>query len=356
MLPLEEKKNILLVRLDNMGDVIMSSAAFQEVREQTNGKITLLTSSMAAPIAEMLDMIDEVITCDLPWLKHDPPPKKPDAFIHTIVDQLKEKHFDACIIFSVYSQSILPTALLCWMAQIPYVAGYCRENPYHLLTHWVIEQEPDRMIKHQIQRDLDLVEQLGYDIAQKRLPTIKSSLSLNLKWPKLLGETEEYIVIHPGVSEKKREYPLEGWQRIIQLVLDQTNYKIVISGSDADLEMYEQLYDIDSSRMINLMGEMNIHELCSVIEQAEGMISVNTGPAHIAMCYGVKIVVLYAETNPQHAPWSIHSKALFFSIAPLLRSKNAVISTVNEKLYKDYKAPPTPQLVITTLLSLINKK
>jgi ADP-heptose:LPS heptosyltransferase len=75
-----------------------------------------------------------------------------------MIDQLRRRDFDAAVIFTVYSQSPLPAALLCYLADIPLRLAYCRENPYQLLTDWVHEVEPEQYILHEVQRHLNLVE------------------------------------------------------------------------------------------------------------------------------------------------------------------------------------------------------
>ena len=62
-------KNILVIRPDNMGDLLMSGPAIRAFKESFNCKITVLTSSMGAVIAPYMEEIDEVIVADLPWIK-----------------------------------------------------------------------------------------------------------------------------------------------------------------------------------------------------------------------------------------------------------------------------------------------
>jgi ADP-heptose:LPS heptosyltransferase len=59
-----------------------------------------------------------------------------------------------------------------------------------------------------------------------------------------------------------------------------------------------------------LAAELDLAELCAVIEAAPLLISNNTGPVHIAAAVGTPIVDLYALTNPQHQPWKVPSVVL----------------------------------------------
>src|SRR5690606_37479880 len=134
-------KNLLVIRLDNMGDLIMNNAALMELREKLpECRVTLLTSSVAAPVIPYLGTIDNHIVFDAPWMKLNNTGQATDI-LH-LVETLRTYQFDGCIIFSVYSQNILATALLAYLAEIPLRTAYCRENPYQLLTHWFPDPEP----------------------------------------------------------------------------------------------------------------------------------------------------------------------------------------------------------------------
>lgn len=99
-------KRVLCVRLDNLGDVLMTTPALRAIRESMpRARITLLASPSGARATAHLPEVDDVISHDAPWMKkaceteHDT-----DA----LIERLRERRFDAAIIFSVYTQSVLP--------------------------------------------------------------------------------------------------------------------------------------------------------------------------------------------------------------------------------------------------------
>ena len=149
-------KNILCIRADNMGDLLMSSPAIRAMKETFHCRITLLTSAMGNLIAPFIEDIDETIVADLPWVKTKEPVDQ-NQFAE-LIESLKKRDFDGAVIFTVYSQNPLPAAMLAYMAGIPKRLAYCRENPYHLLTDWMVEKEPYTFIQHQVKRDLNLVK------------------------------------------------------------------------------------------------------------------------------------------------------------------------------------------------------
>src|SRR5690349_20675254 len=170
-------KNILCIRLDNMGDVLMSQPAMRALKEAVPGrKITVLTSSAGASIAPFIPEVDEVIPFDVPWVKTREDRTREDSNqqqLLTLVGTLKNLRFDAAVIFTVYSQSPLPAAMLCYLAGIGSVLGYCRENPYQLISQWIPDREPLDYVIHEVERQLRLVECVG-------AVTSDASLSLEL--------------------------------------------------------------------------------------------------------------------------------------------------------------------------------
>ena len=86
-----------------------------------------------------------------------------------VVARLSRRSFDASVIFTVFSQNPLPTAMLCYMAGIRRVAAYCRENPYALLSEWLPDTEPLYRTRHEVQRQIDLVTYLGAKPASANL-------------------------------------------------------------------------------------------------------------------------------------------------------------------------------------------
>src|SRR6476646_10095106 len=108
----QDCKNILCIRPDNMGDLIMTSPAIRALKESFGAKITVLTSSMAKGIVKHIPGIDDAIIYDLPWVKTAD--ESCAEIFNEVVSVIKERHFDAAIIFTVYSQNSLPTAMLAY--------------------------------------------------------------------------------------------------------------------------------------------------------------------------------------------------------------------------------------------------
>lgn len=163
--PWSEARHVLGVRLDNMGDVLMSTPALHALRAPGR-RISLLTSSAGAALAPHLADVDDVLAYDASWVKREGASADGDR---QAIERLRELRPDAAVIFTVHSQSALPAALMLRLAGVPRVLAYSRENPYQLLTDWVSEPEPHRVRRHEVLRQLTLVRTVGATTDDTRL-------------------------------------------------------------------------------------------------------------------------------------------------------------------------------------------
>src|SRR4051812_40739669 len=96
--------NVLAVRLDALGDVLMTEPAIRALKEARPGRrVTLLTSPAGAALGPILPAVDGVIVYDAPWMKATAPraEARPDW---AVIERLRRARFDAAAIFTVYSQ------------------------------------------------------------------------------------------------------------------------------------------------------------------------------------------------------------------------------------------------------------
>ena len=338
-------RNILVIRPDNMGDLLMSTPAIRALKESFNARITVLTSSMAAGIARVVPEISEVMVYDLPWVKTKET-VSPDVFTEIIV-QISSKKFDAAVIFTVYSQNPLPTAMLAYLAGIPKRLAYCRENPYELLSNWVPDKEPYTEIKHQVRRDLDLVAAVGAISRDEYLSVSvpDDSNSLDTKLRQLgVDPVKPWLILHPGVSEKKREYPLERWIETGRILSEE--YQLLITGANAEGFLITQLSEGIGGNAFSLAGKLTLPEFILLIKRAPLVISVNTGTIHIAAACKTPVIVLYALTNPQHSPWKVPGKVLPFGVQEDLKSRNEVIRFVNDSYFSQFPSMVMPDEIV----------
>ncbi|MGG7665278.1 glycosyltransferase family 9 protein [Dyadobacter sp. BHUBP1] len=350
-------RHILCIRADNMGDVIMSSPAMRALKETFGSQVTLLTSRAGALVVPYLDCVDGLITADLPWAGHA---VATDYDLPALANEIASMHFDAAVIFTVYSQSALPGAMLAYMAGIPMRIAYARENPYALLTTWLPDDEPYERIGHQVERDLHLVRSIGADVTDDRLFLTRHTHMLAGLKDKLssipIRQNVPYLVLHPGVSEEKRKYPAELWVETGRLLKAKFGLPLLISGSASEKTLADSIAADIGNGAHSVAGALSLGEFIALIANATCVISVNTSTIHIAAAVQTPVVVLYAQTNPQHTPWKSPHEVLPFSVPAHLQSRNAVIRHVAGHLYREITPYPDPSDVIGAVERLLSSK
>lgn len=348
-------KNVLCIRPDNMGDLLMSGPAIRAVKESFGCTLTLLTSSMAAGLAAFLPGVDEVMTFNAPWVKCDAPNNN-KAFYET-VDELRSRHFDAAVLFTVFSQNPLPTAMVAYLAGIPKRLAYCRENPYGLLTHWIPDKEPYSFVRHQVERDLQLVKSIGAVTKDKRL-----RLHLpNDSWPKVkekltsagVNVHRPHVILHAGVSEPKREYPAALWIEAARQISAETDYQILLTGNEKERPAMEKIKTAVGENAFNLAGCFPLQEFIALVQHAPLVVSVNTATVHIAAAVNTPVIVLYALTNPQHLPWMAKGKALFYDVPEETRSRNEVLRYVHKRYHPKDAGMTDPSAIVRAVKNIL---
>ena len=360
-------RRILCVRLDSLGDVLMCTPALRALRAGLPGRqLTLLGSAAGAAALPFIPELDDVIVHAAPWMKGaatDPAddasatgfsggPPSPSGLGElgspgdpgssasfgnagfgtaavgwtgqaglALVDTLAAHAFDAAVIFTTYTQSALPAALLCHLAGIPLRLAHCRENPYRLLSDWVPDPEPASTVHHEVQRQLALVGHVGCIPGDLGLSFVPRAADHAAATACLRGAGVDpgrpWILLHPGASAASRRYPAGHWAQAIALLSAATDVPLVLAGSAADVDLVEDIRrraGLPPPALPTLAGRLGLGELGAALRMAAVAVANNSGPAHIAAAVGTPLVDLYALTNPQHTPWGTRSRVLFHDV------------------------------------------
>lgn len=313
-------RRVLCVRLDNLGDVLMSTPAMRALHEQRPGRrLTLLTSPGGAALAPHLSFVDDAIVYDAPWVKNARTANGDRARDRALIDALAARRFDAAVIFTVYSQSALPAALTCLHAGIPLRLAYSRENPYALLSDWAPETEPQTSPRHEVARQLDLVARVGAQTRDPRLvfsvdPRDRLHAQRRLRARGLLREDRPLVLVHPGASAPSRRYPPALFGAAIDRIAALAPCSIALTGNADERETIDAVLQATHVPVQSLAGELSLGELGATIGLAALLVSNNTGPVHLAAALGTPVVDLYALTNPQHTPWQVPHRLLYHDV------------------------------------------
>lgn len=311
-----QARRVLAVRLDNLGDVLMTTPALRALKSGDRERhLTLLTSPSAAAAVPHIPEIDAVVTAQAPWM---PGAGCGQQATEALVTTLRSRRFDAAVVFTVYSQSALPAAMACLQAGIPLRLAHSRENPYGLLTDWVPEPEPHSLVRHEVRRQLDLVATVGASTADERLsfrvrPDEAAQAMAKLRRAGVDLEAR-WVVVHPGATAASRRYPPEQFAQAIDALLAHGDLQVVLTGGESERRLVESIRSRTRRGTFSLVGQLSLGELAAVLAPAAMLIANNTGPVHLAAALGTPVVDLYALTNPQHGPWQVPHRVLFHDV------------------------------------------
>lgn len=343
--------NILCIRLDALGDVLMCTPAMRAIKQSRPGRqLTLLSSASGAAAAPYIGELDEVISYPAPWVQASPAPGH--ANDAAMIALLAARRFDGAVIFTSYSQSALPAALLCRLAGIPARLAHCRENPYQLLSHWVAEPEPEQQVRHEVQRQLDLVASVGWRAASARLSFsvppadvchVRSCLARHG-----IAPGQPFVLLHPGAGAASRRYPAALWAQVMQALAQRCGWPLVLTGAADEAALVDEIRAAAGVHAVTLAGELDLGQLGAAIELASVVVANNAGPAHLAAAIGTPLVDLYALTNPQHTPWQVDSRLLFHDVPCRFCYKSTCPQGHNDCLAK-----VTPHQVVEAVRSLM---
>jgi len=291
-------RNILVMRLDNIGDVIMTSPALRAIKENLPAaKLTLMASPAGALTQPLLPWVDEALPWRVLWqdlgrLDFDP------AREWKLIETLSQRQFDAAIILTSFSQSPHPAALVCYLAGISLRLGESKELGQGILTHSVTPA-PDEI--HQVERNLRLIEAVGFKVRDRRLCLhIPKTITAAIQNP--------YILLNPWTTCQSRNYDDRRFATAARQLSQITGLPIVVTGTDKDRDRARPLLDILGESAIDLIGATSLTEFAALIANARLVLTNNTSTMHIADATNTPSVILFAGTElesqwqPRHTP------------------------------------------------------
>ncbi|MCZ7572109.1 MAG: glycosyltransferase family 9 protein [Ardenticatenaceae bacterium] len=309
-------RRVLVVRLDNLGDVLVTTPAIHAIKTSLpDAEITLLASPVGAQAGRLNPDIDDVIVYQAPWM--DPWHKLPQESEREqrMIAAIRARRFDGAIIFTSFHQSPLPAAYLCYLADIPLRVAASIDGPGSLLT--TRHKHPERMT-HEVERGLDLVGAIGLgssdlDLVLRVPAEARAHLAAHLC---AFDRGRPLIVVHPGCSMPARTYPWEMYAQVANLLVERLGATVVLTGTEEEAPLVGRIRGRMQCEALALAGQLPFAEFCGLIEAADLTITNNTGPMHVSAAVKTPVVALFALTNPpeQWGPWRVPHRQLYHDV------------------------------------------
>jgi ADP-heptose:LPS heptosyltransferase len=293
-------KNLLILRLDHLGDVICALPLLKRLAALPNRpRISIAVSSAAAPLLRDVPWVDEVLTWNAPWFVRQPSEavrETPAAF----AKRIKAKTFDVSI-------DLRGDARHHWLlmrAGLPFRVGVGNTGLAFLLHReipWAAE-------RHVIDENLAVLEALGLPKAsgdQVELPwTPQPDESA---WIAARGVRPDAVVFHVDAGTSAKQWPVSHWAALIERL--GAGERAVLVGRSRDLG--DRVQAALGWPLINLAGQTSLPQLVSLLQGASSVVTTDSGPAHIAAALGRSTFVVWSGTN-QPSRWLPRGKSVRF--------------------------------------------
>jgi ADP-heptose:LPS heptosyltransferase len=293
-LPSEQGNNLLVIRTDGLGDLLLALPALRYFRESFGAcRITLLTRRESVEIAQLCPDVDEVIE----WDKE----KYAKSLFYRLrfVRALRSRGY-AVAIHSTYSREPFTDEVVCcglaeqkigFDGNLNNISAKqkAKNDPYY--TRLITPLASGLL---EIDRNRDFAEQVtGQKIAPADFqPHIwltesdRTAAAKLLKEARLNPESDLMVALFPGASWDAKLWPYDFYAQLADKILDHYPARIVICGAAADVRGAEKVQAKMSGQAINLAGKTTLRELAAVFEACGLFIGNDTGPLHLAVSVG----------------------------------------------------------------------
>ncbi len=280
-------KNILIVRTDRIGDVVLSLPLAGIIKKYyPESRITFLVRDYTKDIVSNHPFIDEVLIVSEKENKID---------ILDNIRNISNKKFDTCIVVN----PTFTIALVLFFSGINNRIG-TGYRWYSFLFNKRVFEHRKYAEKHELEFNLSMLKEIGINEeinktnAKYDLVVDTSALAKvdEILFQENIDVNKKIIIVHPGSGGSSIDLPVSKFKQLVQK-LNEDGYQIIITGNKREYEICNEL--AISNRIKNFAGKFNLKELIALISRATLFISNSTGPIHIAAALGKYTVGFYPK-------------------------------------------------------------
>ena len=292
-----ELGRLLVVRPDNLGDVLLAGPAIAALRAAApRARLDLLASPAGAQAAPLLPEIDETLVARVSWQQIATTAEPPDT---GLVDELADRHYDAAVVLTSFSQSPWPAGYALQRAGVPVRVGTSKEFGGTALTHWV--PAPDDGL-HQVDRALHVLGRVGVACSTPSLhanvPAHGRSAALAALAAAGIAPGAAYVVLLPGASCTARRWPADRFHEVATRLAEK-GLPVVVSGPIAERDLVDAVVAADTPGVVGLTGALDVPGLAGLLAGAAVAVTNNSGGMHLADAVRTPVVALFAGTEEE---------------------------------------------------------
>lgn len=293
---LGEKPRILITRADRLGDLILSTAVFPEVRKKfPKAWIAALTFLENREILEGNPYLDEVIL-------YDKSGSEKGLFgNYQFAKKLAAKKFD--LVIHLHATNRMHQ--LTWLAGIPVRIGWDRRSTWALTKAYPDVKKEG--LKHEAEYNFELLEALGIPVPKKLETHLQfplrggNSLDALLRHHKI-PEGKPWIVLGASASCPSKRWPAERFGYLADEISKKYPAIFLGIGTVKERPLMEQIKTNTKAPFYDLSGKMSLGMLTALIKRAALLVSNDSGPVHMASAVGTPVVAIFGRNQPGLSP------------------------------------------------------
>nr|WP_320193778.1 lipopolysaccharide heptosyltransferase I [uncultured Desulfobacter sp.] len=297
--------NILIVKMSAIGDVIHTLPALNALRSHfPDARITWLVEEAAADLVVGHPSVDNVIVSKRKrWIKALFSSSFPRALVKILsfIRALRETEYDMVIDF----QGLLKSGVMVMLAKGKKKIGFNKGMEHAECSHLFYNHRiaPVSMEIHALKRGLMMIESLGVkaDKVEYKLPVTPGDRGAVLALLQKNGITaeEKIICINPQATWETKLWDNKKFADLSDRIQERYGARIVFTGGPEDRPVIDTIISMTNKAGINLAGLTTLKMLAALYEQAEVLVTTDTGPMHLGAAAGTRVVAIFGST----APW-----------------------------------------------------
>ena len=283
-LTFEPGDRILISRTDRLGDLILALPFVETMKlRYPECKIEVLASLYASPILEGNDKIDRIVRVQNDQLIISKPYKK------DLLSKLRMAKYKAVV-------ALYPERRICYLfhkAEIPIRIGTM--GRFHsFLFNYHLKHSRKANKKHENDYNLDFLQffRKGDKVTMPKVYTREKEMRNARRIMKEQDIEGKFVVLHPGSGGSAERWPLESFVRLYGQ-LDEAGIPVIVSGSESEGEMIDAMANKLNIKCKTITGDTDLRTLAAVLSLADVVVANSTGPLHLAVAVGTKVVGMY---------------------------------------------------------------
>jgi len=270
-----DPRRILIVRLDQLGDIVMALPVFSSLKKSfPNAELHALTTTAGGELLREAGVVDDCLIWDCPWFDQS---RNSRTSILEMRRTIRKGRYD-CVL-ELRGDLRLIALLRC--SGVRNLVGYNATGGGFLLD---VGPEWDPNL-HAIDKNIKLVEAIG-GFAASRRPSLRAGAGTRKKGFRL--------AIHPGAGTAAKRWPVGKFVEVINRLSSDARLNIELIGSDQVVG--KTLDRLLQGPVSNQIGKTTLLELIDCLRSADGLLTNDSGPAHLAAALDKPVWILWSGT------------------------------------------------------------